>query len=136
MLADHGIVSKKVIALLNRGNPATARVYTWAYRAWLGGVSCDFVRLAREYQIERKRRAVRSHMRQEGKAVAEYQDEEDKAFDQRWWTDLMIASAWLPMALHYSSDTGIPGWNLGVMGICGLVAGGGRTKALWRGTLA
>lgn len=135
LLADSGVVSSAAIAAINRGDGKTARVYLWAYRAWLGGVSCDFLRLGREWQIEARRRAIRKQMVSEGKAVAEYQDEEDRKFDNRWWTDAMIAGAWLPMALHFSSSTGgIPGWNLGWMGVCGLVAGGTRAKALWDGT--
>ncbi|KAI8941937.1 hypothetical protein NX059_000051 [Plenodomus lindquistii] len=135
LLADSGVVSSSTIAAINRGDSKTARVYLWAYRAWLGGVSCDFLRLAREWQLESHRRTVRAHMVSEGKAIAEYQDEEDAKFDSRWWTDLMIASAWLPMAAHFSSSTGgIPGWNLGWMGLCGLVAGSTRVKALWAST--
>tara|TARA_R110002003_G_scaffold411_2_gene19560 strand:- start:651 stop:1292 length:642 start_codon:yes stop_codon:yes gene_type:complete len=135
LLADSGVVAPSFIQTINRGESTTARVYLWAYRAWLGGVSCDFLRLAREWQLENKRRATRKQMQSEGRAVAEYQDEEDEKFDKRWWTDLMIASAWLPMALHFSSDKGgIPGWNLGWMGACGLVAGSTRVKALWAST--
>ena len=135
LLADSGVVGPTVISRINRGDSKTARVYLWAYRAWLGGVSCDFLRLAREWQLENKRRVARKHMREDGRAVAEYQDEEDAKFDKRWWTDLVIASAWLPMALHFSSaDGGIPGWNLGWMGACGLVAGSTRVKALWAST--
>ncbi|KAF2105895.1 hypothetical protein BDV96DRAFT_559807 [Lophiotrema nucula] len=136
VLADNGIVSKKAIALINRGDSTTARVYLWAYRAWLGGVSCDFLRLAREAQLESRRRAAREHMREDGRAVAEYQDEEDARVDKKWWTDLMITSAWFPMALHFSSSTGgLPGWNLGWMGLCGLVAGSSRASTLWAATL-
>ncbi|KAL6702390.1 hypothetical protein ACN47E_002341 [Coniothyrium glycines] len=135
LLADSGVVSATTIAALNRGDSKTARVYLWAYRAWLGGVSCDFLRLGREWQLESRRRATRRQMISEGRAVAVYQDEEDAKFDSRWWTDLVIASAWLPMALHFSSSTGgIPGWNLGWMGACGLVAGSTRAKALWAAT--
>ncbi|KAF2657210.1 hypothetical protein K491DRAFT_703552 [Lophiostoma macrostomum CBS 122681] len=135
VLADAGIVPTRAIALLNRGNPSTARVYLWAYRAWLGGVSCDFLRLAREAQIESKRRRVREQMRSEGRAVAIGQDEEDQRTDAKWWLDLMIAGAWFPMALHFSSATGgLPGWNLGWMGVCGLVAGGSRAGGLWSAT--
>jgi hypothetical protein len=135
LLADSGVISPVTIARINRGDPTTARLYTWAYRAWLGGVSCDFLRLAREWQVEGKRRSVRKQMQSEGRALAEYQDVEDAKFDKKWWTEAMIASAWLPMALHFSSATGgVPGWNLGWMGLCGLVAGGGRMKALWAGT--
>ncbi|KAF2732076.1 hypothetical protein EJ04DRAFT_514116 [Polyplosphaeria fusca] len=134
-LVDNGVASKNIIAFLNRGDPSTARVYTWAYRAWLTGVSCDFLRLAREAQIEGKRRATRSQMQEDGRALAEDQDESDAKFDAKWWSDLMICSAWFPMALHFASAKGLPGWNLGVMGICGLVAGSTRTQALWGATL-
>jgi hypothetical protein len=135
LLADSGIVAPNVIARINRGDSKTARLYLWAYRAWLGGVSCDFLRLGREWQIESKRRATRKQMQSEGRALAVYQDEEDEKFDKKWWTDLMIAGAWLPMALHFSDATGgIPGWNLGWMGACGMVAGSTRMKALWAST--
>lgn len=135
LLADSGVVSPSFIARINRGDSKTARLYLWAYRAWLGGVSCDFLRLGREWQMESKRRATRKQMKEDGRAVAEYQDEEDGKFDSRWWTDAMIASAWLPMALHFSDATGgVPGWNLGWMGLCGMVAGSTRVKALWAST--
>lgn len=135
LLADSGVVAPSVIAAINRGDSKTARVYLWAYRGWLAGVSCDFLRLAREWQLESQRRSVRKQMQSEGKAVAEYQDEEDSKFDKKWWTDLMIASAWFPMAFHFSSSTGgIPGWNLGFMGASGIIAGGTRFRALWAST--
>jgi hypothetical protein len=135
-LADNGIVSSKAISFLNRGDSTTARLYLWAYRAWLGGVSCDLLRLGREAQLESRRRTTRAKMVEEGKAVAIYQDEEDAKVDVKWWTDLMIASAWFPMALHFSSATGgVPGWNLGWMGVCGLVAGSTRASGLWAATL-
>ncbi|PSN73832.1 hypothetical protein BS50DRAFT_445504, partial [Corynespora cassiicola Philippines] len=134
LLADCGVVPGKVIALINRGDSRTGMVYLWAYRAWLGGVSCDFLRLAREAQIEKQRRATRKQMQTEGKAVAAYQEEEDRKVDIKWWTDLVIASAWFPMALNFSSEKGIPGWNLGWMGLCGLVAGSTRASALWEST--
>jgi hypothetical protein len=135
LLADSGVVSPRFISTLNRGDSKTARLYLWAYRAWLGGVSCDFLRLMREWQLEGKRRSVRQQMVADGRAIAEYQDEEDKRFDSRWWTDFVIASAWMPMALHFSSASGgVPGWNLGWMGACGLVAGSTRVRALWEST--
>lgn len=135
VLADNGVVGKKFVALINRGDSTTARLYLWAYRAWFSGVSCDFLRLAREAQLESRKRAGREKMMSEGKAVAVY-EEEDKKVDAKWWTDLMIASAWFPMAYHFSSTTGgIPGWNLGWMGVCGLVAGSSRARGLWTATL-
>lgn len=136
VLADSGIVPSSFIARINRGDSTTARVYLWAYRAWLGGVSCDFLRLAREAQLESRRRAARTKLQEDGRELATYQEEEDKKVDAKWWMDLMIASAWLPMALHFSSaNGGLPGWNVGWMGLCGLVAGGERFRGLWNATL-
>jgi hypothetical protein len=135
LLADSGVVPSSFIARINRGDSTTAKLYLWAYRAWLGGVSCDFLRLGREWQVEAGRRATRKQMRADGRELAADQDEEDGKWDKRWWTDLMIASAWAPMALHFSNATGgVPGWNLGWMGVCGMVAGSTRMKALWAST--
>lgn len=135
VLADNGVVGKKFVALINRGDSTTARLYLWAYRAWFAGVSCDFLRLAREAQLESRKRADRLNTMSEGKAMAVY-EEDDKKVDAKWWTDLMIAGAWFPMAYHFSSSTGgIPGWNLGWMGVCGLVAGSSRARGLWKATL-
>ncbi|KAJ4294206.1 hypothetical protein N0V90_007896 [Kalmusia sp. IMI 367209] len=129
VLADHTVIPSSFIARLNRGTPTTARLYTIAYRSWLAGVSCDFLRLAREAQnISRKRAARSDDERVEAK-------EEDERVDKRWWMDLAIAGAWFPMALHFSSLTGgVPGWHMGWMGVCGLVAGGERMRGLWRAT--
>jgi hypothetical protein len=127
-------VGPAFIARINRGDSKTARLYLWAYRAWLAGVSCDFLRLGREWQVEGHRRAVRAKMQSEGKAVAEYQDDADSQFDKRWWTDLMIAGAWFPMALHCALEGGLPGFNLGIMGLSGGIAGLGKFSALWQAT--
>ncbi|KAF2008617.1 hypothetical protein BU24DRAFT_497811 [Aaosphaeria arxii CBS 175.79] len=133
-LADNGVVPKRVIAALNRGNPATEKVYLVGYRAWLAGISCEFLRLGREAQVERRKRAERV-AGEGGKGVAEY-EAADKRFDSKWWMDAMIASAWFPMALHLSNLTGgVPGWSYGFMGACGLVAGGQRAQGLWQATL-
>ncbi|KAF2751286.1 hypothetical protein M011DRAFT_483231 [Sporormia fimetaria CBS 119925] len=135
VLADNGVLSNKFVARINRGDPTTARLYLWAYRAWLSGVSCDFLRLAREAQLEKRRRENRQQMLSEGRAVQVYEDEDAK-FDQKWWTDFVVAAAWFPMALHYSSSSGgIPGWNLGWMGLSGLVAGSSRAMGMWRATM-
>lgn len=137
MLADHGVVPQSFIATMNRSTRAknvgegTARLYAIAYRFWLAGVSCDFLRLAREAQNLKVKRAARSY---EEKAVAGIR-EMDEREDRRWWMDAVIAGAWFPMALHFSGVTGgVPGWNMGWMGVCGLVAGGERMRGLWGAT--
>lgn len=109
-LADCSAIPARFVARINKGDPSTARLYLWAYRFWLAGVSCDFLRLAREAQLEGRRRAARAQMREDGRAVAVYQEEEDRKVDRKWWMDFVIASAWMPMALHYSSSGGgLPG---------------------------
>jgi hypothetical protein len=130
VLADNGVVSKRFVALINKGDSTTGRVYLWAYRAWLAGVSCDFLRLAREAVIEKKRRAERAA----SPTAVVGQDEGDKKTDERWWNDFIVAAAWFPMALHYSSTTGLPGWNLGVMGLSGLIAWSSRIQGMWAAT--
>lgn len=137
VLADHGVVPASFIGLLNRSSrgktasEGTARLYSLAYRFWLAGVSCDFLRLAREAQNINAKRAARSA---DEKADVSVKEEDERA-DKRWWMDAMIASAWFPMALHFSGATGgVPGWNMGWMGICGLVAGGERMRGLWGAT--
>ncbi|CAI6337253.1 unnamed protein product [Periconia digitata] len=134
VLVDHGIVSSGVVAALNRGERTTARVYKVAFRAWLGAILCDFLRLGREAQIEGRRREARRKLQADGHEIAINQDEEDAKVDRKWWSDLIIASAWLPMAAHFGSSNGIPGWNIGAMGVCGLVAGGERFVGLWKAT--
>ncbi|KAJ4356521.1 uncharacterized protein N0V89_004555 [Didymosphaeria variabile] len=131
VLADHGVVPPSFIAKLNRRDPTTARLYTTAYRLWLAGVSCDFLRLAREAQNINAKRAARGQEEKGEVAVRE----EDERVDRRWWMDAAIAVAWFPMALHFSGVTGgVPGWHLGWMGVCGLVAGGERMRGLWKMT--
>ncbi|KAF1972322.1 hypothetical protein BU23DRAFT_467975 [Bimuria novae-zelandiae CBS 107.79] len=133
VLADHGIVPPSFISFINRPTrePSTVRLYTFAYRFWLAGISCDFLRLAREAQIVSAKRANRSEEEKSEVIVKE----EDKRVDRRWWMDAMIAGAWFPMALHFSGVTGgVPGWHVGWMGVCGLVAGGERMRGLWKAT--
>lgn len=93
------------------------------------------MRLAREAQLEGRRREARRKLREDGREVAAYQDEQDKQFNHKWWMDLMIASAWAPMAWHFSSTGGgVPGWNLGWMGLCGLIPAGHKFMSLWDAT--
>ena len=105
----------------------TAKMYLWAYRFWFGGVLCDFVRLAREAQLEREKRANRTE-----KEVSTR--EEEKEIDAKWWSDLIVPTAWTPVAMQFSTEGGQPWFNLGIMGACGAMAGLGRTASLWQAT--
>ena len=67
LLADSGVIGPRFISTLNRGDSKTARLYLYAYRCWLGGVSCDFLRLMREWQLESRRRVTRKQMVADGR---------------------------------------------------------------------
>lgn len=105
------------------GRTGTAKIYLYAYRAWLGGILCDFVRLFREAQLERDRRAK-----------GEVSTMEQEEVDAKWWSQAIVPMAWIPMAVQYSKESGLPGWNLGLMGLCGGVAGMGKIRDLWAST--
>ncbi|KAF2767366.1 hypothetical protein EJ03DRAFT_156875 [Teratosphaeria nubilosa] len=107
----------------------TSRIYLWSYRAWLGGVLCDFVRLFREAQLERKKRGNRSVANVAWK-------EEAKENDEKWWRQLVVPLFWTPVAVQFAREGGIPGFNLGWMGVLGGIAGLGRTAELWAATAA
>jgi len=128
VLIDNNVLSKDLGARLLRGGAPvpTQRIYRLAYRAWLVGVLCDLPRLAREAHLERERRANRTASPKDAG--------EDDMIDAKWWRDLLVPCAWLPVSLHFNLDKGLPGMNLGIMGLCGAVAGSGRMAALWAAT--
>lgn len=129
VLQDGGVLQKSVTA---RWNPSgdTARIKLWSYRSWFAGVLCDFVRLAREAQLERSKRARRSYAEAKSIEVRE----EDAKTDIKWWTELIVPIGWFPLALHCSLEAGLPNFNLGIMGMSGFTAGLSRTAALWAAT--
>jgi hypothetical protein len=131
LLTDSGVVPRSYSARFQAGGVSnTAKIYLWSYRAWLVGVSCDFFRLGREAQLSAAKRTGKSTSE---KSLADVK-EDVQAQDAKWWNDLIVPIAWLPVALHFSKEGGIPGMNLGIMGAGGLVAGLGRTRGLWAQT--
>lgn len=126
LLTDQKILSPSVTARWNKSG-GTAKIYLWSYRAWLAGVLCDFVRLGREAQLQRAKRAKRT-------STEVSVTEEDEQTDAKWWSELIVPLSWLPVALHASNEDGVPGMNLGIMGACGAMAGLSRTTALWQST--
>ena len=109
------------------GASKTSKMYLWAYRAWMAGFCCDFVRLAREAQLTRQKRSGE-------KGVAAAATAEEKEADQKWWSELAVPMSWFPVGAQFSTVGGLPGFNLGIMGLCGMLAGLGRTSALWVAT--
>ena len=107
----------------------TQTIYRWAYRAWMAGFCCDFVRLAREAQLEQKRRSVGRK-----NDVASIEIEQEKEFDRKWWADMLVPMSWFPVGAQFAFEDGMPGFNLGIMGLCGLMANLRTTTQLWART--
>lgn len=113
------------------GGKATS-IYLTAYRAWLMGFSCDFIRLLREAQLERNKRAQRTSAQKYDLSTRD----QDSKTDAKWYSELIIPFAWFPMGWHFAAlnEGGFPGFNLGVMGLSGLVASWSKAVALWEST--
>ena len=125
LLTDKAVLPSQYTArwTANAGG-TTQKIYLAAYRFWFAGVACDFVRLAREAQIESNKRAER----------ATEDSEADKKVDAKWWSEAIVPLAWTPVAIQFSTEGGVSWFNLGIMGACGAVAGLGRTAGLWAAT--
>ncbi|GAB7360022.1 hypothetical protein MBLNU230_g7546t1 [Neophaeotheca triangularis] len=134
LLTDHKVLSPSLVGRIDRASPAgsTAGVYKISYRAWMLGVMCDFIRLGREAQLEQARRAERDAGGQKS-GRANYM-EQDAVVDKRWWQDAVVPLSWAPMALQFGTETGFPGFNLGMMGLSGGIAGLGKIMAMWEAT--
>jgi hypothetical protein len=111
---------------------ALSAIYTTAYRAWFFGICCDFVRLLREAQLERRKRAQRTPQEKSYGSVVK----EDEKVDAKWWSEWIGPLGWVPLGFHFAqlNETGFPGFNLGLMGVAGGMASLGRTRALWDAT--
>ena len=119
------------VALTARWNPSgeIGRIYLWACRAWLAGVVCDILRLAREAYINSMSRTEKVPSAEttlsKGYPVIE-------EFD--WWLELAIPVAWLPMATHFSIPGGLRYFNDGWFGACGMVEGLCKAVPIWLAT--
>lgn len=131
LLTDHAVLSPSVTARWNTSG-STARMYYWSYRAWMFGVVCDFLRLGREAQLTAQRRSERTpqSIGDNVKDLAEAVKQEDA----KWWSDLVVPVAWMPVAIQFGTETGFPGMNLGIMGISGALANISRARGLWEAT--
>ncbi|KAK3116758.1 hypothetical protein LTR53_002524 [Teratosphaeriaceae sp. CCFEE 6253] len=127
LLTDYKVLPGSATARYTASSGGTTKsIYLWSYRAWMGGVLCDVVRLMREAQLERSKRSQRG-----GSDVSVKEDEE---VDKKWWSQMVVPLSWLPVAAQFSKEGGFPGFNLGIMGACGAMAGLGKTTELWAST--
>ena len=117
-LTGKGIVSPTLIE--KRGG--VAKWVAWSCRAWTVGVASDFLRLWREAGIEKEKRGTKT-------------TKEKEDFDRKWWNEFMVATYWMPVAIHYSLyPSGIPGMNTGLVGFFGMMAGLNNFRNQWAAT--
>ena len=83
----------------------------------------EFVRLAR----------IRNVRRREGIASGgeEKEDKIERVTEEaKWWRDIYINAAWMPLTVHWSTERGIAGE--GTAAALGLVAGVLGLKQAWK----
>ena len=126
-LMDVGVIRKRLSGRWS-GNTAgrVSFIYRLAHRAWFLGVMCDFFRLIREAQIFFDRSQVKK----------DKLTEEDTKKAAQWYYEWIPPLAWLPIGWELStwSDSERPGFNLGLQGICGVLADLRNTTRLWHAT--
>ncbi|KAK9474878.1 uncharacterized protein V1510DRAFT_410911 [Dipodascopsis tothii] len=94
-------------------SPASVgRLYLYSSRCWLTHVVLEFVRLGREHALARKA------------------EKKDPAAERRRLVQTIVAAAYLPLCLNWSTPTGfLPDLATGALGT---VAGGVRLLPVWQ----
>jgi len=121
--------SKGVFAF---GSYKVNKWYVWSSRFWMMHVILEFGRLARQRSLRRNENV--------GKEEANKQDNESndnrismkREEEREWWQQVYVNAAWLPVTVHYGSETGIVGEAQ--LALLGLVAGVLGLRDAWRAT--
>ncbi|MCJ1317790.1 hypothetical protein MMC15_003117 [Xylographa vitiligo] len=123
--------SKGVFAF---GSEKVNRWYVWSSRFWMAHVVLEFGRLARQWSISREEPAskdVKSERQGDevnnGQILARREEE-----DREWWKQVYVNAAWLPVTVHYGSESGLVGEAQ--LALLGLVAGVVGIRDAWRAT--
>ena len=111
--------------VLNFGQRKITRWYMWSCRFWALHVLLEFVRLARVRALRRKEGIPSGREEKEGKM------EVAKA-EAKWWRDVYINAAWMPLTIHFSTEKGFVGE--GTTAALGLIAGILGLKEAWKVT--
>lgn len=120
-LVDKGVLPLTLVA---RWGKDVASVYRMAYRAWLAAIVCGLVRIGAELSL--RSQSLQSTL-----------DTSQKCAQQRavnWHEkirNLCATVGWMPVATHCSLENGLPCFNTGLLGVCGLVADFNALQSLW-----
>ncbi|KAI9658248.1 MAG: hypothetical protein M1821_002381 [Bathelium mastoideum] len=141
VLVEAGVLPASLLARVFRDGKGAkmdaGKVILWSCRAWLVGVVGELLRVGRGAVLAQRRRKAEGGGKGEGEEDARADVERLRVQveeDARLWREAIVPLSWLPVAVHYSLEGGLPGMNLGVMGFCGMIAGLGKTQALWKAT--
>jgi hypothetical protein len=107
-LAQHGVITMD----------GARQKYFWLLtgRLWMMHTLLDFLRLARTAQISGRDGAKDAVTKAEA--------------SERWWRELTINSAYAPLTVHWSTETGLI--SEAAVGILGCIAGSTGFMAKWR----
>ncbi|OAG42604.1 hypothetical protein AYO21_03189 [Fonsecaea monophora] len=156
-LHSKGLLPASASSLVERRG-GFARWAVWSYRAWCLGVVTNFLRLAREADLVRRREGGRRRRRrnrqsisrhgegggrpdgdghEEGEGDGEEGEAATEEFYRKFWNELLISACWFPIALHISlPPKGIRGMNQGISSTLSLVATVMGLRSHWRATAA
>lgn len=130
-LTDRGILPRSRLLRTTGPVGSTGPLYLLACRAWLLAVSLDFAKLYRSAALERTRRRDARAGYPHAKKLSEGEEAE---WERRWWSTLLRAGCWVPLAVHFSVPGGLRGVNRGVIGVLGGLAGWEGVVAGWEAT--
>lgn len=111
--------------VLNWGKESQNKVWVWSSRFWMAYVGLDFARLFREYYLKKRRTSTK----EKGEEATE---QEEAEWASTWRRELVVNSAWAPLTLHWSLETGLV--NDFWVGVFGSVAGVVGISNLWKNT--
>ncbi|KIW80010.1 hypothetical protein Z517_06625 [Fonsecaea pedrosoi CBS 271.37] len=156
-LQSKGLLPASASSLVERRG-GFARWAVWSYRAWCLGVVTNFLRLAREADLVRRREGRRRRRRsnrqsthrhgegggepdgdghEEGEGDGEEGEAATEEFYRKFWNEILISACWFPIALHISlPPKGIRGMNQGISSTLSLVATVMGLRSHWRATAA
>ena len=140
-----GYLASRGVIRLKGGDKAVKGLYLWSARAWMGSVGLEMVRLGVEgLEVRRRKIEERGVEEMGGKEEGEGEKEvlseveaeveaeaeaQRKKVEAKWWRDMRVNAAWMPVTVHYSLEEGFLGQ--GAVAVLGLVPALTALREVW-----